>query len=408
MPTKVEEQKSAILVAMMRFIVGAGLVAYVPSVYAAVVEGLWAIAVVDTVAYAVVIVAAFSRRIGFGARLWVMIAISLAIGATVLVMTGPYGAGYIWLLVAAMFSALFGTRRAVIVSNAVAGAFMLVWGMLIALGAIDGRGLTPLTVAIIATNLLLVSAGLSIVVVRLMSGMSASLAAEDQLNARLSVQLDESRRIAADLDKALGLRDAYLKELHHRVRNNMQVVISLIGMADKNDAKACQTLTRRVRALAAVNDLSLSRGMGAGTSAAGIDAAELLRLLATRAGETCFPQDPCVAFEARHQDGLPRGAELDPQCAGLLAIVLSDGIEAMLAVSTGLSLGMEQGEGLVRVDLRFPPGPSDELAAEVLGPVIGGSLARGAAPDLQLAMLAGEPEAGPGLRLYAELAARPL
>jgi hypothetical protein len=408
MPTKIEDQKSAILVAMMRFIAGAGFVAYVPSVYAAIVEGLWAIAVVDTIAYAVVIVVAFSQRIGFGARLWVMVALSIAIGATVLIMTGPYGAGYIWLLVAAMLSALFGTRQAVIISNALTGAFMLVWGALIALGAIDGHGLTPLNVAIIATNLLLISAGLSIVIVRLMSGMSLSLAAEDQLNARLSVQLAESRRIAADLDKVLGLRDAYLKELQHRVRNNMQVVISLIGMADKNDPDACRTLTRRVRALSAVNDLSLSRDMVAGTSAAGIEAAELLRLLATRARESCYPSDPCVTLEDRHQEGLPRGAELDPQCAGLLAIVVSDALEAMIARSAGLSIGMDKGEGLVRVDLRYPPGSPDELAAEVLQPVIGGSLARGAAPDLRLALLPGEPQAGPGLRLYAELADRAL
>ena len=80
-------------------------------------------------------------------------------------------------------------------------------------------------------------------------------------------------------------------------------------------------------------------------------------------------------------------------------------MEAMLALSTGLSLGMEGGEGLVSVDLRFPPGFPDEDAAEALEPVVGGSLARGSAPELQLAMLRGEPAAGPGLRLYAELAA---
>jgi hypothetical protein len=134
------EDKSTILGAMIRFLAVAGVIAFVPSVYAAAREGLWLIVAVDALAYALVIFAAFSNKASFSLRLILLVSLSLIIGMVVLYQTGPFGAGYIWMLSAAVLSALFGKTRIVALVNGISMLFMMIWGLGIYLGWVDNRG----------------------------------------------------------------------------------------------------------------------------------------------------------------------------------------------------------------------------------------------------------------------------
>ena len=76
------------------------------------------------------------------------------------------------------------------------------------------------------------------------------------LNTRLEARVEER---TAEISKALKEREVLIREIHHRVKNNLQVVISLINMqirkvepgANRDALQECQN---RVRAIALIHD----------------------------------------------------------------------------------------------------------------------------------------------------------
>jgi PAS domain S-box-containing protein len=69
----------------------------------------------------------------------------------------------------------------------------------------------------------------------------------------------EFMQIENELKKSLQEKETLLKELHHRVKNNMQVIISLINMQtdrldDEQAQIACQETKNRIYAMAAVHE----------------------------------------------------------------------------------------------------------------------------------------------------------
>lgn len=371
---------------LLRFFAWGGLIAYVPSVWLSAAEGLWLLVVVDTAAYGLVLAAAFVPGMPFGFKLGIVVAVSMAVGVAVLVMTGPFGAGYIWLLAAMILSALFGRRLAAAAVIGVSTAIMLAWGLAVA-GGSEGFGGSPMSVAIIGSNLVTIGIALTIVIRRLLSRLEDALTERERIGQRLAEELKETRRVGIELEHALETKELLLRELHHRVKNNMQVVMSLISLAHEDDPDPCDTAKRRVRALSLVNELALSRANGAA-----VDAGELFRTLASRSFENRFPEPPPVEVRVLSS------VDLDPQSAGIGALLASDLLVAMVGLHPGVSLCLRAcGPLTACAEIRFPLG--FELPGGAMAPVLDNALVRGAMPEVEIAPLAREERGGPGYLL---------
>ena len=264
-------EQEGILVVVLRFLAVAGTIAWIPSVWASLLHGFILVAIIDTFGYALVILAAYNKGFGFNAKLTVLVTVSILIGAVVLFYTGPLGAGYLWLVAAVVLSALFGRTRVVVLSICVSALVMVLWAVALALG-FDGKGSSPLTVGIIGSNLLLICLALAIVIRLLVDRLGASITESRSYANRLAAELAETRKIKQDLEQTMKVKDSLLRELHHRVRNNMQIVQSLLSMDDSGGA--LEPTGRRVGALALTNDLSLT-----GHDAPRVDVDALFRTL---------------------------------------------------------------------------------------------------------------------------------
>ncbi len=205
-----------------------GAVAYVPSIYACLLEELYGLAVIDTLAYIGIIFAVFYPKTSYQVRLFLTVAILLLVGGAVFFYTGTEGAGYIWLLCAVVISALFGRMGAVIASIAISEGFMILYGVLSHFQLID-KTTTFVGLLAISANFLLIAVVLSLITINLL------------------------RVLKEELDAREGL----LNFLHHRVKNNLQTVESLLAL-ERGDSKAYDRLAVRVAAISAANELLMA------------------------------------------------------------------------------------------------------------------------------------------------------
>ncbi len=383
-------EQENILGKVLKFIAVAGIIAYVPSVWASLLHGFILIAIVDTLGYALVIVAAYRKGFGFNAKLAVLVAVSIIIGSVVLVYTGPLGAGYLWLVAAVVLSALFGRTRIVVFSISVSALVMILWAAALVSG-FEGKGSDPLTVGIIGSNLLLICLALAIVIRLLVDHLGTSILESRSYANRLAAELADTTKIKQDLERSMEVKDSLLRELHHRVRNNMQVVQSLLSMAGNGDAM--ELAARRVGALAMANDLSLT-----GQDAPMVDVDALFRSLVYQGSGSSMDGNTQPQLLLDDSKG-NLASSIDPQLAGLLAILSSDILFAMHKSGTGSSVCLMTGAGCVHAEFRFSCASDPDHHDSILASLARSNLAAGADPDIQIVALAAEAGQGPGLRL---------
>ncbi|HAP42753.1 MAG: hypothetical protein A2087_04800 [Spirochaetes bacterium GWD1_61_31] len=321
------KEKTLILDQLLRFLVIVGGIAYVPSMIAAVSGGLYLIAVVDSAVYLAIAGLAFWPRLPDGLRISALVFFSFAVGAVVLFLTGPNGAGYIWFSCAIVLSALFMRRRLVVLQLALAVATLAVYAYCIDRGWLN-HGYAVLSVVIISSNLLLVSLILVFLIHRLLASMRQSYQEQTVLAECLASELADSRRFQAELSTVLEHKDELLRELNHRVKNNLQLVSSLLGLdgdVSCGDSTAGRpagqvslaTVQRRLQVLATVNELFLE------TTASGrIDLTRLFEsLVICRLDSVSGRAQRCVVRSLDSRLGCT------PQAATVLALLVDEVLE---------------------------------------------------------------------------------
>jgi len=80
-----------------------------------------------------------------------------------------------------------------------------------------------------------------------------------QLTVKLEIEIAERRRAEQELQKALREKDVLLKEMHHRVKNNLQMVSSLLYFQAENEDEQrvldiLQSSRDRIRSMAMVHE----------------------------------------------------------------------------------------------------------------------------------------------------------
>lgn len=258
-------EKDALLTQLLRFLVLIGGIAYLPSMAASLVSRLYLIAVVDTLVYLLIIHIAFSRRVSSRWKIFVLVYCSFTVGVVVLFMTGPDGAGYIWFIAAIVLSALFANKALLTIQLVLACLALALYSFALHAGWLS-HNYTVLSLVVIASNLLLVALLLAFLTYKMLKTMEAAYREQTALSKRLTGELQESLRMQTELTRVLEHKDILMRELHHRVKNNLQSVSSLMNL-ERNEFEAgsrgatehplLDSMQRHVHVLAAVNDLFL-------------------------------------------------------------------------------------------------------------------------------------------------------
>jgi PAS domain S-box-containing protein len=131
------------------------------------------------------------------------------------------------------------------------------------------------------------------------------------------VDITERRANEAAAEAALAEKEALLAEIYHRVRNNLQIMVSLIGLYGRAAPEACRpsfdAVGQRVRAIALVQ-----QHLHETTHLASIDLRDYLQRLATGLGQ--LHRAGRISVTVRGRDT----GTVEPRIANALGMILAE------------------------------------------------------------------------------------
>jgi two-component sensor histidine kinase len=232
--------RERMLTRLLQVVAIVGVVAYLPSAYLSITQGLWIVLAVDTAAFLYAIGLAVFKQLSFRLRLLSLVFIAYALGVILIIFTGPFGAGHLFIFAFVFLASLFGGFREIILANALAILTHVAFTLASALHLVPWpQG--PDSVVVISANFILVSLILSAAANYLIRGYAASASEEKRLREALEMML---------------------KEIEHRVKNNLQVIASLVslrGGPEEDPARALQDIKDTISAISVVHQLLYRR-----------------------------------------------------------------------------------------------------------------------------------------------------
>ena len=251
--TTLQGERERLLSRLLRRLSSLAVLAYVPGVVFAVREGVPVITVTNTVAYAAILFVAFVPGIALQWKLATVVAGCTLVAAVLLFSVGPLGAGYVWLIAAIVIAAVFGGTRAILAASVVSAAILAGYAYALSQG-LEGHGATGSTILVIGTSALVVAIVPASILRSLLNRLHQALDEQRVLGAKLREELAASVQVRRELQHTVALKDELLREVHHRVNNNMQLVLSLLEHEEHHDGRP-EVLHARIRTLSAMNDL---------------------------------------------------------------------------------------------------------------------------------------------------------
>ncbi len=183
----------------------------------------------------------------------------------------------------------------------------------------------------------------------------------------------------AELRQALDEKSVLIKEIHHRVKNNLQIIASLLAMQarsvrDPEDRKLIHASQDRIRSIALVHE-QLYRS----DDLSSIPMAEYARSLVEHLGSSLHPDGCRLDLEA---DDFPLGIERALPCGLVMNELVTNALKYGAAAGRGPAIAVRlrspDGEVVLEVEDDGPglPAGVDPETSESLGLSLVGSLAK--------------------------------
>ncbi|HKJ85481.1 MAG TPA: histidine kinase dimerization/phosphoacceptor domain -containing protein [Spirochaetia bacterium] len=277
-----------------------GVVALVPGLVAAGREGSLPIVIADIAAYGLWLVLFFGKRMAYQLRASLLVVMVLSLGVLLLFAVGLEGASFVWLTAPVLLAALFLSPRLALLTGALVALALAICTVMLLTGALAWE--RPLWIwASVVGSYFTVATFVSAAMIFLHSRMEKAISAEHARNLE---------------------REVLISEIHHRVKNNLQTMVSLLRIQTQtsdDDAVrgALAHAELRVVSMAVAHQLAYQEEHY-GT----VPADEIVRQVATECARVAgTPVDPLV-----HGDG----ARIASEMAAPFALVLAETIALVL------------------------------------------------------------------------------
>lgn len=222
------EWKNRLLFVLLVGLVILGFIAYIPSVILSVLEGLWIVAIIDTLVYLTVLYVAFSRKLSSRNKATVILITLYVLGMAILILMGQTGAGFNWLFFFPLLSGFFYGLRGVLISTIV-NIISLALLTLPVYFKTEGVGMiTDYNTAgwiVNSINFIVITSLISLALTVIISNIDKSLKKEKKMIRLLREnrkKLEEEKIRAEESDR---LKSAFLANMSHEIRTPMNAVL---------------------------------------------------------------------------------------------------------------------------------------------------------------------------------------
>lgn len=220
--------KNRLLFAMLAGLAIIGLIAYIPSIILSVQEKLWAVAAIDTIAYLVLLVVIFSRKISAETKVKASLITFYFLGIALLILLGKDGAGFNWLFVFPILASFFYEVRGFIVStlvNIVSLTLLIIpiYFEFTSVGLITQYSIGGWIVNSI--NFLVITSFISFSLMIIISNIDKSLKKQKKMTHLLrenQERLAFEKQRAEESDK---LKSAFLANMSHEIRTPLNAIL---------------------------------------------------------------------------------------------------------------------------------------------------------------------------------------
>ncbi len=250
-----EQEKHKFINMILKIICIVGFIAYIPSMYLSLAEKVWIIAIIDTLFYFYVVAVTFIKKIGMKIKMLSLTVLAYLLGVLLLIFTGPFGAGIIYLFAFIFLVALFYTPKITLWANVLVIVTFIAFGLLNSLELLPWQqGLA--SVLVILVNFVLVAFILSQGISFLMKGLNTYITGQARLQEQLKKEIKQKQAQTRRAEESLATQTHLVTEMHHRVKNNLQVISSLINLhlsRQSGDDGRLEALKERVAAISRVH-----------------------------------------------------------------------------------------------------------------------------------------------------------
>lgn len=217
-----------------------GFFTYIPSLYVAIVEKFWTIAAIDTIGYSIVILFSFRNSIRLHVKVITTLFISLVIGIILLFEIGPFGAGYLWLFVIPIISAVlleFWYSIAALLINIL---LLLVFGYLQYYGIIEWNKTFSFSITtwiVISVNFILLNCGATLPLALFIERLKRSLLRENEISSKLTDERRELIKAKLDAENADRVKSEFLAQMSHEVRSPINTILNFVSLIKDESPK---------------------------------------------------------------------------------------------------------------------------------------------------------------------------
>ena len=187
-----------------------GLFVYLPSVALSIKEGLWSVAVADTIIYAWIVILFFRRSIPFAVRAVTVSLISYILGMVLLLTIGPFGGGPVWLFAFPVMVAILLGLRISLMALAVNAGTLIIIGILLQFSIMqwDYSATNPVEKwLVISLNFLLLNSIVTISIALISGGIQGLLKRQKSMLASLEKSEEKFRVLFEFAPDAYYLND---------------------------------------------------------------------------------------------------------------------------------------------------------------------------------------------------------
>jgi signal transduction histidine kinase len=217
---------------IMYILVPLSIVMFLPSVYMCLVDGLYFLAVADSLTVMAIQWVFFSRKLSLQQRKRILIISLYLLGLILLYYLGWVGPGLVYLLAFSLFSTLVFSKKAGYVTWLMNSVIFILLAFLQEVGVLENAfffGLDPVRILIIGMNYVLLNLALVAAISSMIDGLQDAINSERKIGIKLQEEMKLHRMAREKAEESDRLKSAFLANMSHEIRTPMN---SILGFAD--------------------------------------------------------------------------------------------------------------------------------------------------------------------------------